>query len=1185
MIAGIDLLISNGDRVDGTLMETEDVNAQKIAEEIPKKTLDYFNGDEIRARVFYEKYVLKDQNDKELEYFPEDMWKRLAREIAGVESTEEKRREWNEKFLWLMQDFRFIPGGRIMFGAGRNLRVTLLNCLVAGSKIYTENGQRNIEDIQVGERVLTHKGRLMPVAAVAEQEKHTLLVKIKMWYDEQEIVCTPEHKFLTFDRGWVEAKDLRVSDYVRIAVENQEIPIASSLRLSDYISLAGLREQNGFVYTETPFQIKNGYGAISLMSKRSVLVRNEIKISTDFGRFAGLFLSEGAISYQTTVYFTFNLKETALAKEVLDLGKKLFDVEGKIRTVRYKKGGWLRVEFYSKIMCEALLKMFNHYCYDKKIPDVLLKAGKDVKMALIGGLFTGDGCIHDNGVFLQLSNEELSHQTHKLLLSLGIINGITLTPNGRFAKRAAYRININGRPYSEKIEKWMQEDYCESRFVECPGSKFKLDSVGPAFKIRSLEMLPEDTVKVYDVAVAEDHSFVVGDVVAHNCYVIPIKDDSIEAIFDWCKEAARTFSFGGGAGTDISVLRPKGANVNNSAVHSTGSFSFMEVMSETTHTIGQSGRRGALMITISVEHPDVFDFIRIKRDLKSVRYANISVRVTDDFMHAVEDDKEFTLHFENKIVGRMERKIRARELWTELIKSARDWAEPGIMFWDTIKRYSPSEYNGMEVITTHPCSEQPLEPYGACDLGNINLSAFVTMPFTDKASLDWKMLEKTVRYAVRFLDNVLDYNATRHPLKAQAEAGANSRRIGLGVTGMADMLVKLRIKYDTDKALAFIDELFSKIKNITYDESCELAKEKGTFKAFDKDKHLSMLFVRGLSTSIREKIAQSGLRNVALLTVPPVGSGSVLAGTSSGIEPIFAFSYTRRSESLSKELFKVYHPLVQEYMNLAGLNEESELPDFFIPAHKILPEFRVKMQGVIQRHIDSAISSTVNLPSDTTTEQVEQIYMQAWKAGCKSISVYREGSREGVLITAEEEKRNKKPATYEEEWERPQMMTGRTVKFRVTQGTLYLTADFEGDRIREVFINLGKAGSEEKSYAEALGRLISKYLQLGGDIKEVIDSLKGIRSTSVMWEHGLRIYSVPDAIAKALEIAIGESGQTKPLIQEEAASNIDGIQQHISAKGASEVPRPGICPECGETTLINENGCFVCKNCGYTKCE
>ena len=662
-----------------------------------------------------------------------------------------------------------------------------------------------------------------------------------------------------------------------------------------------------------------------------------------------------------------------------------------------------------------------------------------------------------------------------------------------------------------------------------------------------------------------------------NCYVIPVKEDSLEAIFDWCKEAARTYSLGGGLGTDISVLRPKGAPVNNAAIHSSGAVSFMEIMSETTHAIGQSGRRGALMITMSVDHPDVLDFIRVKKNLKTVRYANISVRVTDEFMHAVEADKEFTLRYENQVIGRIERKIRARDLWEELVQSCRDWAEPGLMFWDTVKRLSPSEYNGMEVITTNPCGEQPLQPYGACDLGSINLPVFVMNQFSDNAALDWKMLEKTVRYAVRFLDNVLDYNMEKHALPAQREASRMSRRIGLGVTGLADMFVKLKIRYDSDKALAFADNLFNEIKRAAYDESCEIAREKGSFPAFDKEKHLNMEFVKTLDTDIRGKISEYGLRNVAIMTIPPVGSGSVLVGTSSGIEPIFAFSYTRRSESLSQEYFKVYHPLVSEYMKLAGLTEEKELPEFFVPSHKILPESRVKMQGMIQRHIDSAISSTVNLPKDTTVEQVEQIYMQAWKAGCKGITVYREGSREGVLITDEEQKMKE---TVVQKWNRPNVLVGKTVKLKVMQGTLYLTANFDKSDIKEVFIELGKAGSEEKSYCEAIGRLISKYLQLGGDLKDVISSLKGIRSNAVMWDHGLRVYSIPDAIAKALEMTTGQenlSGYT------EVPTLMDKEEQKPKEK--EEGIRMETCPSCGEPTLANEGGCMTCKSCGYTRCS
>ncbi|MDE1860881.1 MAG: adenosylcobalamin-dependent ribonucleoside-diphosphate reductase [Candidatus Micrarchaeota archaeon] len=678
-----------------------------------------------------------------------------------------------------------------------------------------------------------------------------------------------------------------------------------------------------------------------------------------------------------------------------------------------------------------------------------------------------------------------------------------------------------------------------------------------------------------------------------NCYVVPIKEDSIEAIFEWCKEAARTYSFGGGVGTDISILRPKGAPVNNSAIVSTGSVSFMNIFSETTHTIGQHGRRGALMITISVDHPDVMNFIKIKRDMQNVRYANISVRITDEFMRAVRDDKPFTLRFENKKVGRIERTIRARDLWRELVQSARDWAEPGLIFWDTVKRYSPSEYNGMEVISTNPCSEQPLQPYGACDLGNINLSAFVLNQFTPNATLDWAGLEKAARYSVRFLDDVLDYNDDKHGLQAQSDAARTSRRIGVGITGLGDMLVKLGVKYDSDRALAFVDDLFNKIKTITYDESTEIAMEKGSFPLFDKDKHLGMPFIKTLSPEIQEKIGEKGLRNVAILTVPPTGSVSVLAGTSSGIEPIFAFSYTRRSESLSQEYFKVYHPLAKEYMKLFNIADESDLPQFFVPAHKIKAEFRVKMQGVIQKHIDSAISSTVNLPSETTVEQVEKIYFQAWEAGCKGITVYREGSREGILITDEEQKRRDKAMAQveAEPWRRETILTGQTMKMHVPEGSLYITANFDAVSVKEVFINLGKNGSEGYSYCEAIGRLISKYLQGGGDIKEVIESLRGIKSnSSVFWDRGIKIYSIPDAIAKGLEIMCGLTPPSTAAALLKAAPNdklADGKQQFINPDqvyaGAKILPEA--CPSCSEKTLVNENGCFVCKSCGFTKCE
>ncbi|QQG48096.1 MAG: adenosylcobalamin-dependent ribonucleoside-diphosphate reductase [archaeon] len=651
-----------------------------------------------------------------------------------------------------------------------------------------------------------------------------------------------------------------------------------------------------------------------------------------------------------------------------------------------------------------------------------------------------------------------------------------------------------------------------------------------------------------------------------NCYFFRIKEDSIESIFDWCKEAARTYSFGGGVGTDISVLRPRGAPVNNSAIYSSGSVSFMELLSTTTGTIGQAGRRGALMITIRVDHPDVMDFIGVKKDLKKVNYANISIKISDDFMKAVEADTDFRLHFKNEKVE-MNRTVRARDVWKSLIKGAWQSAEPGVLFWDTIKRESTTEYNGMEVQGVNPCSEQTLESYGCCCLGSVNLSAFVKEPFTERASIDWESLTRATQYGVRFLDNVLDYNAEKHPLKQQGEASLHSRRIGVGITGLGDMLIKLGLKYDEDSTIGFVDHLFERIKNVIYDYSTELAKEKGSFPAFDAEKHLAQPFVSRLEEKVKEKIRSQGIRNAAITTIPPVGSGSILAGCSSGVEPVFALSYTRRSKSLSEGEFKVFHPLVKEFMKATTTRDEAQLPNYFVTAHDIKPEMRVKMQATIQKHIDTAISSTVNLPEEITPEEVERIYMLAWRMGCKGITVYREGSREGILETDKVAKKAEQKASFA----RPRMMEGRTLKLKLPQGGLYLTGNLADGELKEVFVTLGKSGGDEKADAEALGRLISLYLQHGGDTKSIISTLKGIKGKYVSWDEGTQLLSIPDAIAKALEI------MTLNRVVKESS-----MGPQVNAKQSHQ---GGTCPDCHESSLVFENGCYSCKNCGYSKCE
>lgn len=729
----------------------------------------------------------------------------------------------------------------------------------------------------------------------------------------------------------------------------------------------------------------------------------------------------------------------------------------------------------------------------------------------------------------------------------------------------------------------------------------------------------------------EDFRFIPGGRIMHgagnpkrvtllNCYVIPVKDDSIEAIFEWMKEAARTYSLGGGVGTDISVLRPRGAPVNNAARSSTGSVSFMELFSLTTGTIGQSGRRGALMITIADNHPDVLDFVKVKRNLDKVRYANISVRVSDAFMRAVEDDAEWELAFENS-KSQLRKTVRARDLWTELIKGARDHAEPGLIFWDTIKRWSTSEYNEMDVITTNPCSEIPLEKYGACCLGNLNLARFVVDDFTSDAAVDWPALERALRAATRFLDNVLDYNAERHPLPAQKDASHISRRIGVGFTGLGDLLIKLRLKYDTEEAVTFVDRLFELIKNIVYDESVSLAREKGVFPSYNAAAHQRGAFLKTLAPQVQERIRRDGLRNVALLTVPPVGSGAALAGVTSGIEPIFDLAYVRRSESLSQTIFKVYHPLVREYMARFGITREEDLPPYFVTAHQIKADMRVKMQATIQKHIDHSISSTINLPTETPTEEVERIYFLAWKLGAKGVTVYREGSREGILITEaqaqEKEKAMVKPAapapvdtpSRSTPRPRPKVTTGRTERIETPRGRIYVVVNEDELGVCEVFVHSFDVE------AEACGRLASLALRARVDPRDVIEQLWRVQSKEVAFDRSasgtvVRVTTIAQGVALALGRALyGESfrpdkefPRAEALPVPEAHPRQEALRFTAEQPTDATVPAPvhggeagtngahlpplefiGICPDCGEA-LIHENGCATCRFCGFAKC-
>ncbi|MCS6937055.1 MAG: adenosylcobalamin-dependent ribonucleoside-diphosphate reductase [Candidatus Bipolaricaulota bacterium] len=1162
--------------------------ARKL-EAVKQETAEFFGGDELRIRCFLDKYALRDLSGRIIEKTPPEMWERVAREIASVEIDAKRRREWEKKFYWLLEGFRFIPGGRIMFGAGQPRRATLLNCFPAGTQVWTRQGPKPIEQIEVGEEVLTHRNRFRPVTHTMSREIAEPLRSLKLWYlGDQTIYATKDHRFLAFDGtkvDWVTAQELTPSHYVRVGrIGSSENEAPRELDLADYVE-ENLLEEDESVYTATAYV--GGNGAVAV--KESKRVRRKIAVDERLGLWLGFFVAEGGIT-DHSVYFTLSKDERSYAEAICELTRQLFGVEATIQERTDQPGHWLRVYAHSRILADFVRSFFCGAvrAHEKELPAWFLTAPPVVQKAFIAGLFLGDGVVRDDFVKLFLANPSLVRQVFCILLRLGIVASLRWEGILKYTRHRGMWIHIGTQRYVEALKAWLEGDWdYESSFAEAPQNYFYKVIDGELFvKVKECGWTASQPITVYDLSVAEDHSFVAEFAVAHNCYVIPIKEDSIEGIFEWCKEAARTYSLGGGVGTDISILRPKGTPVNNSAIYSSGSVSFMELFSTTTGTIGQAGRRGALMITISVDHPDVLDFIEIKNDpeRRKVQYANISVRVTDEFMRAVERDDEFVLRYESGRVGRIEKRVRAREIWEKLVKNAWASAEPGVIFWDNVKRESTTEYNGMEVITTNPCSEIPLEAYGACCLGNINLSQFVLDSFASAARVDWANLERALRYAVRFLDDVLDYNADKHPLPAQRDASLRSRRIGVGFTGFGDMLIKLNLKYDTQEAIEFTDKLFERIKHIVYDESTELAVEKGVFPAFDGEKHLKSAFIRRLDASLIEKIKKNGLRNAALLTVPPVGSGSVLAGCTSGIEPIFSLTYVRKSKSLSKDEFEVSHPLVQEYMKAHGLKNLKELPKVFVTAHEIEPIMRVRMQATIQKHIDHAISSTVNLAKDVSPETIGDIYLEAWKAGCKGITVYREGSREGILLTqaeAKSQKESEKPARATlAPRPRPKVVKGKTYRMKTELGTVFITVNEDEEGIVEVFVQgLGKSGTSTAAFTEAIGRLISLALRSGVKPSAIIDQLSLIRgSRPVVQEDGTVVFSVPDAIAKAIAEYL-KGGEQLKLLEE-----VKPTPPHTGANGHDAKRDIELCPSCGGVVIFT-NGCYVCSDCGFSECD
>ncbi|MFT7058213.1 MAG: ribonucleoside-diphosphate reductase alpha chain [Pseudorhodobacter sp.] len=668
-----------------------------------------------------------------------------------------------------------------------------------------------------------------------------------------------------------------------------------------------------------------------------------------------------------------------------------------------------------------------------------------------------------------------------------------------------------------------------------------------------------------------------------NCFVMGTVPDDMGGIFDMLKEAALTMQQGGGIGYDFSTIRPKGAEVKGVAADASGPLSFMDVWDAMCRTIMSAGsRRGAMMATMRCDHPDVEAFIEAKKDPARLRMFNLSVLVTDPFMDAVKADGPWDLVFGGKVY----QTVNARDLWNKIMRNTFEFAEPGVIFIDRINKANNLSYCET-IAATNPCGEQPLPPYGACLLGSINLATLVTDPFEDAAKLDPEALDKLVQMAVRMMDNVVD--ASRFPLPAQEAEAKAKRRIGLGVTGLADALLMLGQRYGSEKAAAQTEAWMKAIARAAYLASVELAKEKGAFPLFDAEKFLASGNMMAMDADVRDAIRTYGIRNALLTSIAPTGTISLYAGNvSSGIEPVFAYAYTRKV--LQKDGSRTEEEVIDYAVRLwRDLKGDAPLPDHFVNAQTLPPLDHVRMQAAAQKWIDSSISKTINCPEDISFEAFKEVYMAAWDQGCKGCTTYRPNDVTGSVLSVNESSEaapevdgGAEVVYLTEPLDRPASLEGATykVKWPGSEHALYITINdiiiSNHRRPFEVFIN--SKNMEHFAWTVALTRMISAVFRRGGDVSFVVEELKAVFDPrGGAWVDGKYIPSILAAIGGVIErhlIAIG-------FIEGEGMGLKSDPKADVVAIGA---PKGKSCSSCGSFEMRMIEGCMTCASCGYSKC-